>query len=143
MTTTPTPPGWTAAFAAWVAASGATLGSLFFSEVMELPPCSLCWYQRIFMFPLPLVLGAALLPYDPRGSRYGLVLAAAGAAIAVWHNLLYLGILPESAAPCSQGVSCAQPTFTLFGVLSIPAMSLLAFAVVIALLLVQRRSVPR
>lgn len=144
MSSTPEPqsePGWGAAFAAFVVATGATLGSLFFSEVMQLPPCSLCWYQRIFMFPLPLVLGAGLLPYDRRVGRYALPLALGGAAIALWHTLLYVGIVPEEAAPCTMGVSCAQPTFELFGVLSIPALSLLAFGGVAGLLFVHRRSV--
>ncbi len=46
---------WMLLFACWLLVSGATLGSLFLSEVMELPPCSLCWYQRVFMFPLPII----------------------------------------------------------------------------------------
>ena len=43
---------WKLVFAAWVIAASAMLGALFFGEVMQLPPCLLCWYQRIFMFPL-------------------------------------------------------------------------------------------
>lgn len=131
--------GWTLLFAAFVAAAVATLGSAFFSEIMRLPPCSLCWYQRIFMFPLPLVLLAGLLPYDPRASRYALPLAVVGTGIALWHTLLYVGILPESAAPCVEGVSCTKPTFTLFGVFSIPVMSLCAFATITSLLVAHRR----
>ena len=65
------------------------------------------------------------------------------AAIALWHTLLYEGILPESAAPCTVGVPCNQPTFELFGFFSIPALSLLAFGAVVALLLLQRRSLSR
>lgn len=133
--------GWTPAFAAFVLATGASLGSLFFSEVMRLPPCSLCWYQRIFMFPLPFVLGAGLLPYDRRMGRYALPLALVGTAIALWHTGLYVGLLPETVAPCTTGVSCSTPTFTLFGVFSIPVMSLLAFSGVAGLLILQRRSV--
>ena len=132
---TPAPPGWNGLCGAWFVATTATLGSLFFSEIMELPPCSLCWYQRIFMFPLPLLLLVGLLPFDARAARYGLVLTAAGWAIAVWHTLLYVGILPETAAPCAQGVPCGAPTFELFGVLSIPALSLVAFTTIAALLL--------
>ena len=52
---------WALLFACWLVVTAATLGSLFLSEVMELPPCSLCWYQRLFMFPLPLVVGAGLV----------------------------------------------------------------------------------
>lgn len=144
MTSAPAPqpePGWGPAFAAFVLATAATLGSLFFGEVMRLPPCSLCWYQRIFMFPLPLVLGAGLLPYDPRAGRYALPLALGGLGVALWHTLLYVGVVPEEAAPCTVGVPCSQPTFALFGVLSIPVLSLLAFVGVVGLLIVQRRRV--
>lgn len=120
-------------------ATAATLGSLFFSEIMRLPPCSLCWYQRIFMFPLPILLLRGLLPYDPRVARYTLPLALGGLGFAVWHTLLYVGVLPEAAAPCSIGVPCTQPTLTLFGVLSIPVLSLLAFASLSGLLILQVR----
>lgn len=137
----PPAPGWGPTFGAFVVAASASLGSLFFSEVMKLPPCSLCWYQRIFMFPLPIVLLTGLLPYDPRVGRFALPLALGGLGFAVWHTLLYVGILPEAAAPCTQGVPCTQPTFTLFGVFSIPVLSLLAFALEAGLLLFQRRSV--
>lgn len=130
----PAPPGWTPLFVAFLLAATASMGSLFFSEVMDLLPCSLCWYQRIFMFPLPFVLLAGLMPYDARGPRYGLALALPGTAIALWHTLLYVGILPESAAPCAQGVSCSQPTFELFGLLSIPMLSLLGFLAISGLL---------
>ena len=58
--------GWLLLFAAWLLVTAASLGSLFFSEIMELPPCSLCWYQRVFMFPLVLVLFMGLFPFDPR-----------------------------------------------------------------------------
>ena len=136
--------GWTPTFVAFVLATGATLGSLFFSEVMKLPPCSLCWYQRIFMFPLPILLLRGLLPYDPGAGRYALPLALGGLGVALWHTLLYIGVLPEAAAPCTQGVPCTQPTFTLDGsggVFSIPVLSLLAFASVAGLLILPRRSV--
>lgn len=135
-------PGWGLLFAAWLVATGATLGSLFFSEVMALPPCSLCWYQRIFMFPLPIVLFMGLFPFDPRAARYGLPLALGGAALATWHTLLYEGVIPETAAPCVVGVPCTQPTFELLGVLAIPELSLLAFLAVAGLLLQCRRRLP-
>ena len=133
---------WAYLFGAWLLATLATAGSLFFSVVMDLPPCNLCWVQRIFMFPLPLVLGVALHPHDPRGPRTGLALALPGLAVAGYHTLLYLGVLPEAAAPCRQGVSCTQPSFELFGVLSIPLLSLLAFGGVTALLLRARTRSP-
>ncbi len=98
---------WTILFVCWLFVTGATFGSLFFSEIMELPPCSLCWYQRIFMFPLPIVLFMGLFPFDPKVVRYALPLAIGGCAVALYHTLLHVGIIPESIAPCSQGVSCS------------------------------------
>ena len=56
----------------------AALGSLFFSEVMEFAPCSLCWYQRIFMYPLVIVLSVGLFPVDRGAVRFGLSLAIGG-----------------------------------------------------------------
>ena len=66
---------WQYVFSAWLVAAVATVGSLFFSEVMELAPCLLCWYQRIFMFPLAVILLAGLHPLDIRVVRYALPLA--------------------------------------------------------------------
>jgi len=134
---------WTILFVCWLLVLGATLGSLFFSEIMELPPCSLCWYQRIFMFPLAIILLMGLFPFDVKVVRYALPLALAGCAVALYHTLLHLGIIPESAAPCRQGVSCSNAYLDLFGFVSIPMLSLLAFSIVVVLLIVLKRSLPR
>lgn len=139
--TNPTNRNWTLLFACWLLVTGATLGSLFFSEIMDLPPCLLCWYQRIFMFPLPIILLLGLFPYDARVVRYALPLALVGGAIALYHTLLHLGIVPKTITPCRQGLSCSEAQLDLFGFVSIPMLSLLAFSAVIALLLlVKRRS---
>lgn len=130
---------WAILFFCWLLVTSATLGSLFFSEIMELPPCSLCWYQRIFMFPLPIVLFMGLFPFDAKVVRYALPLALAGWAVALYHMLLHVGIVPESAAPCSQGVSCSTDYLNLFGFVSIPLLSLLGFSAVVALMVVLRR----
>jgi disulfide bond formation protein DsbB len=132
---------WSILFASWLLAAGATLGSLFFSEVMELPPCSLCWMQRVFMFPLAIILLIGLFPFDARVARYGLPLSTIGAAVALYHLLLQLGVIPESAAPCQQGVSCSEAQVAIFGFVSIPMLSLLVFAGVTGLLwFLKRRS---
>jgi len=122
---------WIILVACWVVATGSTLGSLFFSEVLELPPCSLCWYQRIFMFPLAIVLGVGAFMSDLRSIRYALPLALGGLLFAGYHVLLHAGVISESLAPCQQGVSCAKIQYELFGFLSIPVMSLLGFGAVV------------
>jgi disulfide bond formation protein DsbB len=134
---------WMILFACWLLVAGATLGSLFFSEVMELPPCSLCWLQRIFMFPLCIILLFGLFPFDPQVVRYALPLAAIGAVVALYHLLLQAGLIPESAAPCRQGVSCSDAQVEILGFVSIPALSLLVFASVTGLLsFLKRRRLP-
>ena len=130
---------WLLLLGCWLFVSAATLGSLFLSEFMDLPPCSLCWYQRIFMFPLPIILLRGLFPFDVNVVRYALPIALVGAAIALYHTLLQLGIVPETLAPCRQGVSCSSAQLELFGFVSIPMLSLLAFLAVAAGLWVLRR----
>ena len=72
---------WTFVFFAWLIAATATLGALFMSEVMGFAPCVLCWYQRIFMFPLVFILAVGLFPFDSKVLRYGLPLAVGGSAV--------------------------------------------------------------
>lgn len=130
-------PAWVILIGCWAIAAGASLGSLFFSEVMELPPCSLCWYQRTFMFPLAIVLLVAVVSDDSaRSVRYALPLAIGGWLLAAYHVLLQAGIISESAAPCQQGVSCTEAQLELFGFASIPVLSLAAFSAIIAGLVV-------
>lgn len=105
----------------------ATAGSLYFGEVLKYPPCTLCWYQRICMYPLVVVLGSALWNNESRFYRVALPLSTIGLLIAVYHNLLYYGIIPDSITPCSQGVSCTSKQIEIFGFLTIPLMSLISF----------------
>jgi len=126
---------WLLVFGGWLIAGSATLGALFFSEIMELPPCVLCWYQRIFMFPLVLLLPLGLFPFDPRIARYALPLAAVGGLIAAFHLLLVAGVIPEQIRPCSQGVPCSETQIEWLGFVTIPLLSALAFSTIVALLL--------
>lgn len=134
---------WTLAFVAWLIATASTLGALFFGEVMKLPPCSLCWYQRIFMFPMALVLPFGLLPFDRKVVRATLPLAGIGLALATVHVLLVEGIIPERVAPCRQGVPCSETVAEWFGFVTIPLLSLMAFATITVLLVVASRRSPR
>lgn len=126
---------WTFVFSAWLVAGVSTLGALFFSEVMQLPICVLCWYQRIFMFPLALILPLGLFPFDAKVIRYAMALAVPGATVALFQLLLVAGVIPESIKPCSVGVPCSVTVIEWFGFLTIPLLSLLAFSSIAALLL--------
>jgi disulfide bond formation protein DsbB len=126
---------WTLIFVAWLVAGAATLGALFFGEVMRLPACVLCWYQRIFMFPLVLILPIGMFPFDRRVVRYALPLAVLGWLIAIFHLLLTAGVIPEGITPCVQGIPCSEKVIEWFGFVTIPLLSAAAFSAIIALLL--------
>ncbi|WPC69082.1 disulfide bond formation protein B [Rhodoferax ferrireducens] len=121
---------WRVLFACWLLALVATAGSLFLSEVMEFAPCVLCWYQRIPMYALVVVLGVGLQAQDPGVVKYAKALALIGLALATYHCLLYLGFIPQSIQPCGKGVSCADVQLQLWGVVTIPLMSLLVFGAI-------------
>ncbi|PKO59811.1 MAG: disulfide bond formation protein B [Betaproteobacteria bacterium HGW-Betaproteobacteria-18] len=126
---------WTLIFGAWLIATLATLGALFMSEIMGFAPCVLCWWQRIFMFPLVLILALGLFPFDPKVLRYALPLAAIGLLVAGFHVLLTMGIIPEALAPCRQGIPCKTIQVEWFGFMTIPLLSFLAFLSINGLLL--------
>jgi disulfide bond formation protein DsbB len=135
--------GWNLVFVCWLIATASTLAALFFSEVMSLPPCVLCWYQRICIFPLVLLLPAGLFPFDPKIVRYALPLALVGGSIALFHVLITVGLIPEGITPCTQGVPCASNQIEWFGFVSIPLLSLVAFSVISALLLLTHYKVAK
>jgi len=126
---------WKLIFVSWLIAMLATLGSLFFSEIMGLMPCELCWYQRIFIYPLAVILLIGLHPLDTHVVRYALPLAVIGLLFTAYHSLLFYGLIPESLQPCRQGISCTDDNMILIGFLPIPLLSLAAFAVITILLL--------
>ncbi|SFD32473.1 disulfide bond formation protein DsbB [Bosea sp. CRIB-10] len=126
---------WLYLFIAWIVAVAASLGALFIGEVVGQAPCSLCWHQRAFMFPLAILLAVASFRGDTGAWLYGLPLAVIGMAIAGFHSLLYAGLIPEGIQPCSQGPSCASADMTILGVLPLPYLSLAAFlAIAVALI---------
>jgi disulfide bond formation protein DsbB len=127
---------------AWAVAMAATLGALFIGEVMGQMPCTLCWYQRIAMFPLAVILGLAVYRRDAGAWRYALPLAVAGLALAGYHSLQYSGLLPAPIIPCqASGPSCSGEGMLILGV-PIPYLSTVAFAIMTALLLPLSRKSP-
>jgi disulfide bond formation protein DsbB len=122
-------------YAAWGVSLVAMLGSLYFSEVLHLPPCILCWFQRICMYPLTILIPIGLWRNDKQLPYYVLALTSIGGAISIFHNLLYYRIIPESAAPCSAGISCTTKLIELFGFITIPLMALIAFIIITGLMI--------
>lgn len=123
---------------AFLIALAATLGALFIGEVLGQMPCTLCWYQRIAMFPLVSILGLSLWRGDAMARLYGLPLVLAGLALAAWHSGLYAGLLPAPIVPCTEnGPSCSGPAQVILG-LPIPYLSLAAFAAIFACLILPK-----
>ena len=125
-------------YLAWVIALIGMVGSLFFSDVMDLPPCVLCWYQRIAMYPLVVILGISIISRDGRMKAYALPFCLIGLAISIYHNLLYYGLISEAITPCSEGIPCTARQLDLLGFISIPLMTLMAFIFIVLSLLIYK-----
>jgi disulfide bond formation protein DsbB len=114
----------------------ATAGSLFFSEVANFVPCELCWYQRIFMYPLAIVTLLVALANDHRAARYLLPLPVIGAGVSVYHLLVENGVVHEAqSCRISAPGGCAIKWIDEFGYMTIPTLALTGFALVFAFLL--------
>ncbi len=128
-------------YLAWLVALTATLGSLYFSEVRGFVPCTLCWYQRILMYPLVILLGIASYRQDRGVTVYALPLTVLGGAVSIYHVLEQK--IPGFGAPalCRVGVPCSAAYINWLGFISIPVLALTAFTLITLLLLaVQRRA---
>lgn len=113
----------------------AVAGSLYYSNIAGFAPCSLCWYQRAFMFPLVFILGLAVYRKESVIARYGIFLASIGAIISVYHQYLQFGgnpLIPCSAA--TESVACSARFIFEFGYVTIPMMTLTAFLLIITFL---------
>jgi disulfide bond formation protein DsbB len=127
----------------WGLALLSMVGSLVLSDFMHLVPCMLCWWQRILMFPLVVIVGVGILRRDSNWVYTALPFSVAGMALALYHSLLQWGIIPEAIAPCNALVSCVTEQINWFGFVTIPFMSLLAFVAVSLLTVVYIWSRPR
>ena len=123
---------------AWLVALLGLIGRLYFSEIRHLPPCALCWWQRIAMYPLVIILGLLIWEPSKHFRKFVLPFSLVGLGIAVYQNLLYYKIIPEAIAPCTVGVSCTQKTIEWFGVITIPMLSAVGFLVITVLVLLAR-----
>jgi disulfide bond formation protein DsbB len=120
---------------AFVVALVATLGSSYLSEVAHFVPCRLCWYQRIAMYPLPVLLGIAWWRRDDGIRRYVVPLALIGLAISTYHVLVEHFPSLEDSGVCEVSNPCTIRWVERFGFVTIPTMALAAFALISGLLL--------
>ncbi|PUE66535.1 disulfide oxidoreductase [Arcobacter caeni] len=131
----------TLVFSAFLVSLIATFGSLFFSEIMNFIPCSLCWYQRIFIYPLVFIFLINLLFPDDKMFKYAFPLVIIGWSISVYHNLLMFKIIPEELSPCVQGVPCSVDYLNWFGFITIPLLSFLAYTIILILLIILKKEI--
>lgn len=122
--------------AAWFVALLATTGSLYFSEVAGFEPCRLCWYQRIAMYPLVILLGIAAARRERAGAFYTIGLAVIGALVSTYHVALEWFPSLDSGA-CSATTPCTLVWFRVFGFISLPTLALVAFLLILALMVIR------
>ncbi|WP_379293815.1 disulfide oxidoreductase [Paenibacillus provencensis] len=125
-------------YLAWIVAVTATLGSLYFSEIRGFIPCELCWYQRILMYPLSILLGISAFYNDRNIKKYVLPLSILGACISLFHYLQQK--LPGFASikPCTSGVPCNIQYIDWLNFITIPFLALIAFTFISLLLILTK-----
>lgn len=126
-------------YLSWLISLVATLGSLYFSEIKFFLPCDLCWYQRIAMYPLVVILGIAAYYNDVKITKYVLPITIIGSLIALYHYMLEKIPGLASVKPCSKGIPCDVAWINWFGFITIPFLSLLAFVSITILLFLCRK----
>lgn len=120
-------------------ATAGMFGSLYFSEVLKYPPCLLCWWQRILMYPLVVIFAVGILRKDRAATYYGLPLVVIGLPMAFYQTLLQWGIVKEEVINCTltSNVSCGDANFNILGFINIPFLSFVAFLVIFILMVLR------
>lgn len=124
---------------AWISAIIATTGSLYFSEVRHFIPCTLCWYQRIFMYPLVILLGIAFYRNDRGIYKYVLPLSIIGMLISGYHTLLQKIPYIQQFEMCTTGVPCSKDYLNWLGFITIPLMAFVAFTIITICLVIMKK----
>ncbi|MBN6185499.1 disulfide bond formation protein B [Aneurinibacillus sp. BA2021] len=127
-------------YLAWVLALIALCGSLYFSEVMRFEPCKLCWFQRICMYPLAILLGMAAYRDDHGIIPYARVLSIIGMCISLLHYLEQKVPSLQNVIPCTTGVPCSGQYINWFGFITIPFLALISFSLITLLLTVRKKA---
>lgn len=132
---------FTLIYFAWIINIVSFAGSMYFSNVMMLPPCVLCWFQRICIFPMSILLAVGFLKKDKNVLWYALPLVCIGWVISLYHNLLYYKIIQEAITMCTSGISCTSKQIEYLGFITIPLMAFTSLTLtLICLILFYRNS---
>ncbi|WP_191562554.1 disulfide oxidoreductase [Metabacillus idriensis] len=117
-------------FIAWAASFVSMLGSLYFSEIMDFIPCDLCWYQRILMYPLVVILGMAIYRKDYQIAFYTMILSAIGGTISIYHYAVQkIDFVGTHSASCGI-VPCTGEYINWLGFITIPFLALIGFTII-------------
>lgn len=116
-----------------------TLGSLYYSEVAHFEPCKYCWFQRILMYPLTIIMYVAIKTKDKYVSKYVLPMSGIGTLLAGYHYLTQIGWLPSTCVASGYSVGCAKVFVMTFGYITIPMMAFTAFLFIFVLQILKSR----
>lgn len=128
-------------YIAWLVALAATSGSLYMSEFLLWEPCKLCWLQRIFMYPLVILLGIGAYRNDRNIIRYALPFPIIGGMISIYHYLEQKVPGLAELTPCKVGIPCNYDYLNIegFSWITIPLLALIAFILITVMLLLARK----
>ncbi|MBH0167993.1 disulfide oxidoreductase [Fictibacillus sp. 18YEL24] len=124
---------------AWITSIVSLVGSLFFSEVMKFVPCDFCWYQRILMYPLVIVLGVAFYQQDHKVTRYVLPLSFLGIIVSGYHYALQKIPALKAFEVCTSGVPCSGQYINWLGFITIPLLAFVGFMIITICMLWMRK----
>lgn len=114
-------------YLAWVIALLSMSISLYFSDIRGFVPCNLCWYARILMYPLVVIIGVGIVRRERHWVAYAAPLVGAGWLLELYHSLLQWGFISEIITKCVASVPCTTKNIDYFGFVTIPFLGLLAF----------------
>lgn len=121
-------------YISWLISLISTLGSLYFSEIEEFVPCELCWYQRIIMYPMVLMLGLATIKKETIIAKYLVLLSILGSIVSLLHYFLQKDIIFHQVTSCMYGVPCDTNYINWLGFITIPFLAFIGFALITILL---------
>lgn len=130
------------AYLAFAVALTAMLGSLYYSEIAGFVPCTLCWYQRILMYPLSLIILVGIVKQDEYLPNYVLPFSVIGIGVSTYHYLIQQGILAHPAT-CSIGIPCNLSYVNYFGFITIPFLALIAFTLITVIMTATHKAYAR
>ncbi|WP_163581368.1 disulfide oxidoreductase [Gracilibacillus saliphilus] len=128
-------------YIAWMVSVIATIGSLFFSEILHFTPCKLCWFSRILMYPLSIILGIAAYYNDYRVKIYVLPFSLLGIGLSIFHYFDQKTTFFRSLSHCSESVPCNGMYINWLGFITIPFLALCAFLLISLFLLMAKEKV--